>query len=248
MGTEAAERAIWDRICKEPFRTSDLVAVAKACHESNASSETLAKATVRRLQIKGAIVFEGSHRLGQWRLLPEEQWMSEEEMREAAATAPLPDLPAPAVQGPLDPPTALEGPNSGLTEQFAEFLWGTMTDQLQTGMTLRASVSVMEARGWRRLAEGCLAYLFTLGMRGPGGPQPEGGWTYAWVYEASNWEIVDADGGGVALVLNDRDVPMMLAAPRMAEAIQALLTKFDALGGVKRSDFAALRASLPVEP
>lgn len=245
MGTEAAERAIWDRICAEPFRLSDLIAIAKAHHESNTRSEMLAKSTLRRLITQGAIVFEGSKRLGKWRLLPEEHWMTDAELAQAASEAPLPILAGPAVEGPLDPPAKLEGPNNGLTESVAQFLWSVMTDQKDTGMTMRASVTVMEARGWRRLADSLIQYLLSLGMVGPGGQNPPDGWTQAWVYEADEWEIVDEDGGGVALVLNGEDVPMMLAAPRMAAAIGVLLTKFDALGGVKRSDFAALRASLP---
>jgi hypothetical protein len=105
----------------------------------------------------------------------------------------------------------------------------------------------MESRGWRRAAEETLAFLFRLGMQGPAGVPPVEGWTYGWVYEASNWEIVDAEGAGVALVLNDRDVPMMMAAPKMADAIKAVLQRLQERGGVKRSDIEALGASLPKE-
>jgi hypothetical protein len=219
----------------QPFHTADLTAAAKAAG-AGFRAHILANQLTQRL--KGQRLISVIARAGNtctWQKRPE-------------PPAPVPKIHQPHAGGPYDPPAQLEGPNNGLTEMVAEFLWHEIGSGDPT-RTLRENTSPMEARGWRSVAGRLLANLFSHGMVGPGGPVDSYaiGWSYAWVYEADNWEIIDSDGGGVALVLNDWDVPLMLAAPRMAEAIRHVLHRAQERGGIKRSDLDALRAALPME-
>jgi hypothetical protein len=239
--TDPAQRALWKRMAEGPFRKRELVDVALASGQPSPRAYSAVGAFLIDLKQRGAIFFRGPPQQGVWTLLPRDQWAGE----------PIPEeLPPPALasrcaEGPYDPAPEIEGPNNGLTEAFAEHLWhdlgaGDRSYQLK-------SLRVLEQRAWREAAERALSYLFGLGLAGPAGPPRDRytGWSYKWLYEAGTWEIVDEGGGYVAMVANEADVPMFLAAPDMAFAIREVLRRFDQKGGIKRDDIEALRAAMP---
>lgn len=129
-----------------------------------------------------------------------------------------------------DPPAALEGPNSGLTEQVADWIW---SGRPTAANNLRGehfhSISAKAQENWRVVARHVLKRLADAGFCGPGGPpRPVAeGWSYAWLYEGSKWEIIEEGGdGAVALVCNPQDVPLLVAAPRLLAAAEAMLAAF----------------------
>ncbi len=237
----APHRVIHDRIHNgQPFTTRELANLLLEQEPTWSPQRALASVSnfIQAEKVRGAVESLGA-RPGTnaylWRLKP----------KPPAPEAPLPAVKAPVVHGPYDPPVALEGRNSGLTEGLAGKLWreigGGGRDQ-----ELKDGAKPMEADGWRRVARGVIAYLGRLGFTGPGGPpRDQGDWECRFVNDASNWEIVTDKGEGVALVLNETDVPLLIAAPTMRTAIIAALEAFDAKGGVKKSHLEALRQALP---
>lgn len=162
----------------------------------------------------------------------------------ASAREVAPAIIAPHVGGPLDPPTAIEGKHSGLTEGLADRLWrriggGNESDEMRT------TADPMVADAWRRVALDAIGWLLELGMRGPGQEHEPREWVPGWSYDCLEWAIYDGDKGCVCLVPNVADVPLLLAAPRMDTAIRAVLARVEAHGGVKRQDLEDLRAALP---
>lgn len=250
---DEAKRAILKRIeTGEEFLSRDLAALAQAQGVDGWQASVLVNSFTQSLANKGHIVRLRHGPKGTewvWQIAP---GVPLPPPPAAPVEAPIHEAPPPllasaSAAGPYDPPAALEGPNNGLTEAVAEFLWHDLGGG-DRERTLKENTSIMEARAWRGAAERLLSMLFGMGMVGPAGVPnklPGAEWTYGWVYEAANWEIIDAEGAGVALVLNDADVPMMLAAPVMAGAIKAVMARFQEKGGVKFSDLQALQASLP---
>jgi len=149
-----------------------------------------------------------------------------------------------------DPPADLEGADNGLVEAVAAKIWANRAQLFNKRATPhefgRQSLAVRAS--WRKTAEETLRYLFALGFTGPGGPprDPETGWCYAWNWECNNWEIIDSTGGAVALVVNDQDVPLLIAAPRMEAAITALLAAVKHTPAAEAPEVLALAAALPV--
>lgn len=124
-----------------------------------------------------------------------------------------------------DPPVNLEGENMGLVEAFAERLWRKRTGYYNSRSSWdRQSGQVKVA--WRSAAEEMLKFLFDIGFTGPAGLPAQDRFnklTYCWNYMANEWEIIDSEGGYVALVRESPDLEMMLAAPAMRKAINDLL-------------------------
>jgi hypothetical protein len=239
--SDAASRAVWKRMGEGPFARSELVNLAVAAGESRVGCLTKITAAMNEMKAKGAIYYSGPPNGGRWHLLPRDKWAGAPIPRET----PKPEIKAPPDSGVYDPAAEVEGPNNGLTTAFAEHLW----HDLGAGDRSYAlkSLAVMEQRAWREAAERALNFLFGIGFVGPAGTprEPHTGWTYKWLYEAGTWEIADEDGGYVAMVGNDSDVPLLLAAPDMATAIKAAVTRYREAGGIKRSDIDDLTDSLP---
>lgn len=155
---------------------------------------------------------------------------------------------SPAVCGPLDPSSAVEGGNTGLTEFVAEWLWQEVGGQGQNPSKEGVFVEInpMEAFGWRIVADKLIRRLLDLGMRGPGPPPDVSGtWTIPWNYNLGEWAVQDKDGSFVASLLDGEAAYIIAAAPSMRNAILAALKRYDDHGGIKREDIDALRASLP---
>lgn len=140
------------------------------------------------------------------------------------------DMAVPQKVTPYCVPPELEGPDNGLVEQVAERLWRKAKEFSPTGKGL--SDNGWEDRpekvkqAWREVAYDALLMMFDIGFVGPAGhPDPErfDRMTYGWNYEANNWEILDGEGGYVALVADPTDVELIMAAPKMMTAINALL-------------------------
>lgn len=242
--TDAARKAVWARMERRPFRQRDLIEAAIAAGQPSAFAHRAVATLLREVKSAGAIVFDGQGgpSQGRWSLLPRGEWTGSP-IPSGPPAAPV--LGAPAVQGPYDPPVDTEGPNSGLTEAFAEELWRQLGGG-DTSYKLKY-LPIMEQRSWRCVAKRSLAFLFELGFVGPAGtPRKVGyGWTYGWVCDANSWEILDEDGGFVALVSENADVPVLLQAPEMAFAIREVVGRFNENGAIKKSDIALLAASLP---
>lgn len=240
--TDAVQRALWSHMAAGSFRKRDLVDVAKVAGHPGGVVHRDIDRFVLDLRAKGAIYFTGEKQTGVWSLLPKDQWTGS-----PIPSVPVPpELKAPVVVGLYDPLPEIEGPNSGLTEGFSEHLWhdlggGDRSYQLK-------SLPVMEQRSWREAGLRALNFLFELGFVGPSGKPRElfTGYSYRWLYEANTWEIVDEEGGYVAMLGNDYDIPLFLAAPDMAAAIKDVVERFRAAGAIKRSDIETLAQSLPV--
>jgi hypothetical protein len=239
--TDAAQRAIWARMQRGPFRKRELVDAAVAAGQPNVRAYSAITSFLNELRRKGAVFFEGTPRDGSWTLLPKADWLG----APISDPHPKPVLKAPPIVGPYDPAPEVEGPNNGLTRALAEHLWCDLGGGVDSN-TLN-SRPVMERRAWLEAADRVLALLLGLGFVGPAGrPRELGfGWSYKWLYEANTWEVVDEGGGFVAMVANEGDVPMFLCAPDMAVAISELLGKYQTRGGIKKSDLDALARSLP---
>lgn len=160
--------------------------------------------------------------------------------------APLPIPTAPLVVGPYDPNPDVEGRNSGFTERLAEHLFELIGQKpgytAPPFRTMAEATTPMEANGWRHLALDILRFMHERGFVGPGGRRPkhDGEWDYAWVYEVADWCIYDGQGRFVATAGEEEDIPIFLAAPQMVVAIRKVLARFEARGGISRSDVAAL--------
>jgi hypothetical protein len=141
----------------------------------------------------------------------------------------------------------LEGPDNGLLEAVAAKLWCRRSYQFAHNITWESQTQQVKS-GWRIAAGEVLTFLIDLGFTGPGGlpTAPGAGLDYGWCYEAADWVIYDGNKGCVALVGDPTDVPLFLAAPKMRDAIQALL---DTLAGdahvLAMPAMVALREALP---
>lgn len=152
-----------------------------------------------------------------------------------------------------DPPAELEGPDNGLVEAVAARIWATRGALFAKRATPRdfERQSDQVKRAWRRTAEDVLQMLLVdLAFQGPAGPPriPDTDWTYCWHDDCANWEIVDENGGAVALVMHHQDLQMLVAAPRMAASIRLLQAQ---LAGSPVLDDPAIKdliASLPSPP
>lgn len=146
-----------------------------------------------------------------------------------------------------EPPVDLEGPNNGLIEAVADRLWRKRSYVINRGRASFADQTEQVKDGWRKAAAEVLRFLFEIGFVGPAGRPPVEGWRYNWVHECNDWEIVDESGGGVALVLNYQDLPLLLAAPAMKRAIDGF---FEELGDEMpdHPTIHALAASVPDIP
>lgn len=152
-----------------------------------------------------------------------------------------------------DPPVELEGPDMGLVEQLAARLWyqrSTAFAGRNRGGRHQAfnEQSAAVRTAWRATAFDALQMLFDIGMVGPAGkPNAERfeGLTYNWMYSASEWEIIDAEGGYVALVRETPDLELMLCAPQMARAIRELGTELQGSPVLEHPNVNALFAALP---
>lgn len=242
--TDAAQRACWARMAEGPFAKADLTARAEVAGQPKVGCYGAVTKFLNDLKARGAVFFSGPPNGGRWTLLPKDQWTG----APIPAQTPKPELKAPVDSGPYDPAPEIEGRNNGLTTAFAEHLWHDLGAG-DAGLAL-SSLPVMEQRAWREAADRGLAYLFRIGFVGPAGPPRDRytGWSYKWLYEANTWEVTDEDGGYVAMIGDDRDVPMFLAASDMAAAIREAVERYDKRGAISRSDIAALKASLPVDP
>lgn len=222
----------------EPFMSRDLASIAVELGVGKSRAAVLANSTTQWLKSHRKIGRAGGHRGSAyvWQTIPDPP----------PPPSPPPVLAMPVDAGPYDPAPEIEGPNNGLTTAFAEHLW----HDLGAGSPENAlrSLSAMEQRAWREAAERALKFLFDRGMVGPCGlpRQKFTGWSYKWLYEANSWEIVDEEGGFVALIANDTDAPLFLAAPDMAAIIEHVLESVAERGGVKRADLDELARSLPV--
>lgn len=176
----------------------------------------------------------------------------------AAADAPNESIeppPPPPKLTPYCPPVELEGPHSGLVEQMAQRLWRKAAEY--GGPAARGAVEEgwdnrpeRIKTAWRDIAYDSLTMLFDLGFVGPAGPPKSAerfqAFNYCWNYNASEWQINDAEGGYVALVRETPDLEMMLAAPAMWKAIHALLEAIPADHPARQMpELQALEASLP---
>lgn len=155
----------------------------------------------------------------EWRLKVDRQDEPNEELR------PPPKL------TPYCPPVELEGPDSGLVEQMAQRLWRKAAEYSPKGKALPVDAT-WDSRpdsvklAWREVAYDALLMLFDIGFVGPAGhPDPKRfeGLNYCWNYIAAEWQINDSDGGYIALVRETPDLEIMLAAPKMRQAIKDLL-------------------------
>lgn len=126
-----------------------------------------------------------------------------------------------------DPPTDLEGPNMGLIEAIADRLWSRRTRYTRRPGEKFSKQSAQVHKDWRESAADVFAFLQGIGFVGPSGEPSKVGLTYSWLYEAHEWEIRDGAKGFVALVREEADVPLILAAPKMAQAIRALLERLE---------------------
>jgi hypothetical protein len=212
------------------FRTSDLYGLGGAGpREANQLTQEL-----KRKKVIATVAYEANTNI--WQLVG----------APATADGPVaPTVAARAVVGPYDPPPALERANTGLTEALATKLWHVLGNGPEND-DLKDSASPMEQRGWRDVAGQVISYLGGLGFTGPGGsPRETTEWNAVFNFDCSNWELVDQDGGGVALVLNGGDVPLLAAAPIMRSAILALLDAVDGTAAADQPQIVALREALP---
>jgi hypothetical protein len=151
-----------------------------------------------------------------------------------------------------DPPEELEGANNGLINAVAARLWQQRTHYFHPPRSEFGKQSAQVTHAWRQTATDLLRMLFDMGFVGPAGPPRQDrfeGLTYAWVYEAGEWEIIDAEGGYVALVRHTPDLELMLAAPAMRAAIHGLLAALPDDHPVRGTpEMKALVASLPESP
>lgn len=125
-----------------------------------------------------------------------------------------------------DAPPALEGPDNGFLEEFADRLWSFRSRYYRARGDSFEKQSPQVKYQWRETAKHMLDFLGSTGFIGPAGPPRQDrfdGWTYAWVYQAHEWEVIDADGGYIALVRETPDLEVIMAAPEMRNAIKALL-------------------------
>lgn len=152
-------------------------------------------------------------------------------------------------------PPAIEGENAGLIEQVAARLW--------RNRSVKAGVNAGRNRAlrpgfdeqsqavrvsWRETARDLLTMLLSdMGFEGPAGPprDPHTGWSYAWLEQCNEWEIIDDAGGLVALVGHSADLQMLLAAPRMREAIEGLLDAINGTPALQRPEIENLANALP---
>jgi hypothetical protein len=242
--TDAAQRACWKRMAERPFAKAELVSCAEAAGQPKVRAYSAVSGFLNDLKARGAVFYSGPPNGGRWKLLPKDQWTGAPIPKET----PKPVLQAPADGGPYDPAPEIEGRNNGLTTALGEHLWHDLGGGDRSNAL--SSLPVMEQRAWREAAGRALDWLFDKGFVGPAGPPRERftGWSYKWLYEANCWEICDDEGGYVAMIANDADAPLFLAAPDMATAIRQALSNYDEKGAISRADIPALRASLPVEP
>lgn len=226
----------------EPFRTSDLSRIGVSVGQSTGTAGNTASNLIQSLKGTGVEAIASTGPTGP------NLWQMKDPPPRSVEDAPLPVLVAPNVVGPYDPDPKVEGRNQGLTEALAEKLWKLLGGGDEVDEDLALAVPMLEADGWRRLSLEVQRWMFERGFVGPGGERAPGrGLDYSWVYQCADWSIQDADGGHVALISDDQDVPLFLAAPRMRDAIQTFLARFEAAGGIQRSDIQALAASLPEE-
>lgn len=232
-------KAMMDRIALgTPFMTRDLVNIAKAtgCKAAYAMANGLSQ-TEKRL---GHIVVVG-------RVLGASAYIWQSAVHAPPKPAP-PVVRSPAVQGPLDPSSAVEGGNTGLTELVAEWLWREVGGQGQHPAKdgVFVEINPMEAFGWRIVADKLIRRLLDLGMHAPG-PPPDfsAGWASPWNYNIGDWTVQDENGGFIASLMDEDAAYLIAAAPSMRNAILGILQHYDERGGIKREDIDVLRASLP---
>lgn len=240
---QLARKAVWKRVKAAPFRRGDLQLVAQTAGMGEAAAHRLAVKAINELKATGNIRFEGSSpKFGRWHYEaraddppeppppppppPWSGWSGIPGGAEAVAER-ISARPKPGQE--YDPPVALEGPNTGLSEAVAQKLWLLRQEaqgrEIITTWEEPASAAVKAS--WRKTTLKLLDWLWRIGFTGPGGPPraAAAGWRYAWNYPIGAWEIIDDNSGCVACVPNEEDVPLILAAPRMAFAIVSLLTE-----------------------
>lgn len=152
-----------------------------------------------------------------------------------------------------DPPVELEGENTGLVETVAARLWAKRASMFSAKVTPgdfeRQSAQVHAS--WRKTAEDVLQLLLVdLAFQGPAGPPriADTGWSYCWFDDCDQWEIIDENGGAVALVMHHQDLQMLVAAPRMANAIRLLQDQLAGSPVLEHPAIQDLIASLPSPP
>lgn len=250
---DKARAAMLQRIeTGEPFHTADLTKIGVAAGQSSGTAGNTASNLIQSMKPRVAKVGEaGHHGPNLWQMkdprpsLPPEL-IAQLSKKGQEKYAPLPVPVAPNVVGPYDPDPKREGRNMGLTEQLADKLWRLIGGADESADEMAIVLKPLEADGWRRLSLEVQTWMFDCGFVGPGGPRKaRDGYDYAWVYACGDWAIQDSSGGHVALISDDQDVPLFLAAPRMRDAITTLLQRFEERGGIKRADLADLAASLP---
>ena len=151
-----------------------------------------------------------------------------------------------------EPPPEVEGKNNGLIESMAETLWIHRTQVISPINRKKNFKDQTEEvkKQWRATAREAVGLLLNLGFVGPGG-DPKfnySEWTYGWLYNAASWEIMDDENGFVALVNEEADLALMLAAPRMRLAIKEFLAAFPPdHPRLEMAEVVALMESLPPE-
>lgn len=149
----------------------------------------------------------------------------------------------------FDPPAEIEGPDNGLIEALADRIWSYRARYYAKHRLDFTRQSKEVRNDWRETAKDALTFMFGLGFQGPAGRPDQDRFerlTYAWLYSGATWEILDEAGGYVALVNDNSDMELMLAAPGMRSAIKALLAAIP-VGHPARAmpELQALEASLP---
>lgn len=133
--------------------------------------------------------------------------------------------------GAYDPPAELEGPNNGLVEALAARLWEQRGRHYhRRGATFDRDAGPQTKDQWRTTARMVLSFMFELGFVGPAGAPEPPARNYCWNNEANKWEVLDSDGGFVALVREPDDVPIFIAAARLVDAVPVFLEATDAAG------------------
>ena len=152
-----------------------------------------------------------------------------------------------------EPPVALEGENIGLIEAVAARLWAFRSTMFSNRVSTHdfGAQSYQVRQAWRRTAIDLLEMMLgEMGFQGPAGPprSPITGWSYAWHEEVGQWEIIDDNGGLVALVGYQQDVSVIMNAPLMAQRIRELLTAIEGTPAAEHPQIQALAESLPRPP